>query len=222
MPTRADRHLRTVRLAKDCAELGARVRTIHCITGLPSREIQRMFFNDPQSIPRGRPPDSPEWYHSANLLFRTDASIVVAIYRRLRHAGFSPGEILVGAYRHYRVVCQAPYRISFDRAFDLASHTDGIWIAKSPSFAVVTCPSCASEFLAALGTVPTADACPFCKLVQRYGNDPRVQTSFPTHPLPDPTAFQQGMSMLLWKNTGEADGDSQATSTPIPGDAKET
>ena len=60
------------------------------------------------------------------------------------------------------------------------------------------------------------------ELVQRYGNDPRVQTSFPTHPLPDPTAFQQGMSMLLWKNTGEADGDSQATSTPIPGDAKET
>lgn len=133
MPTRADRHLRTVRLAKDCAELGARVRTIHCITGLPSREIQRMFFNDPQSIPRGRPPDSPEWYHSANLMFRTDASIVVAIYRRLRHAGFSPGEVLVGAYRHYRVVCHAPYRISFDRAFDLASHTDGIWIAIDPA-----------------------------------------------------------------------------------------
>ena len=177
-----------------------------------------MFFNDPQSIPRGRPPDSPEWYHSANLLFRTDASIVTAVYRRLRHAGFGHGEALVGAYRHYRVVCQAPYRISFDRAFDLASHTDGIWIAKSPSFAVVTCPSCASEFLAALGTVPTANACPFCKLVQRYGHDTRVQTSFPTHPLPDPTAFQQGMAMLHWKSESEADGDKEDPLPSIPGD----
>lgn len=221
MPTRADRHLRAFRLAKDCAELGARVRTIHSITGLPSREIQRMFFNDPQSIPRGRPPDSPEWYHSANLLFRTDASIVTALYRRLRQAGFGHGEALVGAYRHYRAVCQAPYRISFDRAFDLASHTDGIWIAKSPSFAVVTCPCCASEFLAALGTVPTTNACPFCKLVQRYGHDTRVQTSFPTHPLPDPTAFQQGMAMLRWKNESEADGDKENPLASIPGDMPE-
>lgn len=221
MPTRADRHLRTVRLAKDCAELGARVRTIHCITGLPSREIQRMFFNDPRSIPRGRPPDSPEWYHSANLLYRTDACIVVAIYRRLRQAGFGQGVALVGAYRQYQTVCQAPYRISFDRAYDLASHTDGIWTAKSPNFTIVTCPSCASEFLATLGSVPTADACPFCKLVQRYGHDPRVQTSFPTHPLPDPTAFRLGMAMLLWKPPGQADVDEHATSVPIAGDVQQ-
>lgn len=210
MPTRADRHLRIVRLAKDCAELGARVRTIHSMTGLPPREIQRLFFVDPQAIPRGRPPDSPEWYHSANLLFRTDASIVATTYRRLRQAGFGAEDALVGAYRHYRMVCQAPHRISFDRAFDLASHTDGIWIAKSPSFSVVTCPSCASEFLATLGTVPRSDACPFCKLVQRYGNDPRVQTSFPVHPLPYPAAFQLEM-MMRQKNEREADGDCEAS-----------
>lgn len=212
MPTRADRHLRIVRLAKDCAELGARVRTIHSMTGLPPREIQRLFFADPHAIPRGRPPDSPEWYHSANLLFRTDASIVATTYRRLRQAGFGPEDALVGAYRHYRTVCHAPYRISFDRAFDLASHTDGIWIAKSPSFSVVTCPSCASEFLATLGTVPRSDACPFCKLVQRYGNDPRVQTSFPAHPLPYPAVFQLEM-MMRQKNERESDGDCE---TPMP------
>jgi hypothetical protein len=210
MPTRVDRHLRSVRLAKDCAELGARIRTIHTITGLPPREIQRLLFNDPQAIPRGRPPDSPEWYHSANLLYRTDASIFATTYRRLRRADIGAGDALVGAYRHYRMVCQAPHRISFDRAFDLVSHSDGIWITRSPSFAVVTCPSCASEFLAAIGTVPTADACPFCKLVKRYGNDRRVQTSFPTHPLPDPSAFQLGMMALYYKNESAADGDSPA------------
>ncbi len=217
MHTRADRHLRTVKLAKDCAELGARVRTIHSITGLPPREIQRLFFNDPQAIPRGRPPDSPEWYHSANLLFRTDASIFATTYRRLRQASFGPDDALVGAYRHYRTVCQKPYRISFDRAFDLASHTDGIWIAKFPSFSVVTCPSCVSEFLTALGTVPRSDACPFCKLVHRYGNDPRVQTSFPVHPLPHPTAFQQEM-MMQQKDEPEVDGDCDARTPSFPGD----
>jgi len=221
MPTRADRHLRTVKLAKDCAELGARVRTIHCLTGLPSREIQRLFFNDPQAIPRGRPPDSPEWYHSANLLYRTDASIFAALYRRLRQTGFGAGEALVGAYRQYRSMCQTPLRISFDRAFDLASHTDGIWIAKSPSFSVVTCPSCTSEFLAALGTTPSADACPFCKLVQRYGNDPRVQTSFPTRPLPDPTLFQRGTMLLYGKYDSEADRDSLASFPTFFGDLPE-
>lgn len=220
MPTRADRYLRTIRLAKDCAELGARVRSIHCITGLPSREIQRMFFNDPSSIPRGRPPDSPEWYHSANLLYRTEASIVGAIYRRLGLSGLSHGEALVGACRHYREVCHAPYRISFDRAFDLASHSDGIWIAKSPSFSIVACPSCTSHFLAALGTIPKPEACPFCKLLQRYSNDPRIQTSYPAHPLPDPSTFQQGMAMLRWTNESETDGNSQALLLPIPGDVQ--
>lgn len=218
MPTRADRHLRIVRLAKDCAELGARVRTIHSMTGLPPREIQRLFFADPQAIPRGRPPDSPEWYHSANLLFRTDASILATTYRRLRLAGFGPDDALVGAYRHYRTVCQAPHRISFDRAFDLASHTDGIWIAKSPSFSVVTCPSCASEFLATLGTVPRSEPCPFCKLVQRYGNDPRVQTSFPVHPLPYPAVFQLE-TMMRQKCEREADGDCEAS---LPGFSRDT
>lgn len=218
MPSRADRHLRTVRLAKDCAELGARTRTIHCITGLPAREIQRLFFHDPQAIPRGRPPDSPEWYHSANLLCRTDASIFAALYCRVRQMGFGAGDALVGAYREYRAVCQAPHRISFDRAFDLASHTEGIWIATAPSLAIVTCPPCACEFLAALGTIASADSCPFCKLIQRYGHDPRLQSSFPTHPLPDPAAFLQGLMLLHGQIENGADPDTPARLPPLFGD----
>ena len=207
MGTCAERHLRSITLARDCADLGVRIRTIHCLTGLPPREIQRLFFDDPQPIPRGRPPDSPEWYHSANLLNRTDASIFACTYHRLRRSDIAAAEALVGAYRHYRMVCQAPYRISFDRAFDLAAHTDGIWIARSPSFEVVTCPSCASEFLAAIGTVPETDACPFCKLVRRYGHDRRVQTSFPTRPMPDPTALHNGV-MALYFAADAANGES--------------
>ena len=84
MTARAERHLRAIKLAKDCAELGARIRSIHWITGLPARELQRLLFNDPHAIPRGRAPDSPEWYHTANLLFRADASYFPHIGRRIK------------------------------------------------------------------------------------------------------------------------------------------
>lgn len=211
MSTRADRYLRTIRLAKDCSELGARVRTIHHITGLPPRELQRLFFTDPTAIPRGRAPDSPEWYHGANLLFRAEASIFVSVYRRLRDSGFGAGESLVAAYRHYQTVCHGSCRISFDRAFDLASHTDGIWLAKSPAFTVVACPSCGSEFVAAAGTVAsTNDGCPFCRLVQRYDKDPRVQTTFPRKALDRRAAMQPRIVAVAYPGPVAAgvDGDS--------------
>ena len=120
------------------------------------------------------------------------------VYRRLRDADFPAGEALVGAYRHYVGICQPPHRISFDRAFDLAAHTDGLWLTDTRSFSLVTFPTCHSEFLAAFGSVARSnDHCPFCKLVQRYGTDPRVQGAFPVQPLATPSAEQLGMLVLL-------------------------
>lgn len=198
MQSRVDRQLRALALAKACAACGARVRTIGHLTGLPPREALRLLFPDRLAVPRGRSPDSPEWYHGANLLHRAEASIVVALYRRLRDADFPAGEALVGAYRHYVGICQPPHRISFDRAFDLAAHTDGLWLTDTRSFSLVTCPTCHSEFLAAYGSVARSnDHCPFCKLVQRYGTDPRVQGAFPVQPMALPTAADLGMLSLL-------------------------
>ena len=186
------------RLAQQCAALGARVGTISRITGMNPRDLLRLLFPERQSVPRGRAPDSPEWYHGANLLYRAEASIVMSIYRRLRTADFSGGEALLGAYRQYVGVCQPPHRISFDRAFDLAAHTDGLWLTDTRSFSLVTCPTCHSEFLAAYGSVARSnDHCPFCKLVQRYGTDPRVQGAFPVQPMALPTAADLGMLSLL-------------------------
>lgn len=212
MPTPADRHLRAVRLAKDCRDLGARRSTINHVTGLQPRVIQRMLFPDSKEAPRGRAPDSQEWYHGANLLCRTESSIFASIYRRLRGSGFAAGETLVGAYRHYQSLCQCPSRISFDRAFDLASHIDGMWLAKSPAFAISACPDCNSEFVAAVGTAASSSKhCPFCKLVQRYATDPRVQSSFPLQPLGDPTAIQMRMMALVCpghRHSRKSDADS--------------
>lgn len=212
MQTRADRYLNALRLAKDCNELGARTRTIHHLTGLPPRELQRLFFNAAKAAPRGRAPDSPEWYYGANLLYRAESSIFVCAFRRLRDSGFAAGESLVGAYRHYQAVCQGPHRISFDRAFDLASHTDAIWLAKSSAFSVVTCPVCGSEFLAAAGTVASSnDRCPFCRLLQRYDTDQRVRYSFPMHSLANAGAMQTRLAALVFPGRPpEGEGDTTA------------
>lgn len=180
---RIDRRVRALALSRDCAELGARVRTIHHITGIGMRELVRLLFTERNQPPRGRAPDTREWYHAANLLSRTEASVIVSNFRRLRAIGIGAGEALVCSYRYYRSVYQAPHRISFDRAFDLAAHTDGLWIASVPSFALVQCKTCGSEYLDALGSsAHSAEPCPFCRLVRRVDLDPRVRESFPRPP----------------------------------------
>ena len=65
-------------------------------------------------------------------------------------------------------------------------------------FSLVACPTCYSEYLAAYGSAPRSnDECPFCKLVQRYGTDQRVQASFPVRPLPDLSGIELGLHRLL-------------------------
>lgn len=192
-----DRHIRALALAKECVALGARIRTVGYVTGLPHGQLAHLFFAGRTSAQRGRAPDSPDWYHSANLLNRTDASIFISIYRRIRELGFGPAESLVSGYRHYLAVCRSHPRIHFDRAFDLASHTDGLWTVRIPSFSLVTCPVCGSQYVTSIGVHPVSNhECPFCKLVKRYRRDPRIQTSFPVNALPDITAVQLGVIAL--------------------------
>jgi flagellar transcriptional activator FlhC len=193
----AERHIHALALARECVALGARLRTVGYVTGLPHGQLTHLFFSDCTMAQRGRAPDSPEWYHSANLLNRTDASIFLSIYRRIRDLGFGPTEALVSGYRHYLEVCRHQPRINFDRAFDLASHMDGLWTVRTPSFSLVTCPTCASQYVTAISAPPTSNhECPFCKLVKRFQRDPRLQTSFPVNALPDITALQSGVFAL--------------------------
>lgn len=181
----AHRHIRALALATECAELGARVRTIQLLTGLSPSQLQHLFRHPLSGPRRGRHPDSREWYHTANLLCRTEASIVVVLFRRLAARGIDPPNALIGAYRHYLASCKATPRITFDRAFDLVAHTTGRWVVTGRSFSVFTCPECESEYLTSLSLTPTSNHdCPFCKLLKRYAKDPRIQASYPLRPVP--------------------------------------
>lgn len=215
---RIDRRVRALSLSRDCAELGARVRTIHHITGIGTRELVRLLFTERNQPPRGRAPDTREWYHAANLLSRTEASVIVSNFRRLRSMGFGAGEALICSYRYYLSVYQAPHRISFDRAFDLASHTDGLWIAAEPSFALVECRTCGSEYLDVLGANAHSSApCPFCRLLRRVVLDPRVRDSFP-HP---PPIDHEIANQFVHPHPGPG-GESPSSSAPFPIDAART
>jgi hypothetical protein len=154
----------------------------------------RLFFIDEHTARRGRPPASPEWYHQANLIEKVEAAIVVAIYCRVRDLGFGPADALVSGFKHYREQCSQTPRISFDRAFDLVCHTQGIWIAARPKLAFATCPACKSRYLTAIGESPGQRyACSFCKLIKRYGCDKRVQATFPSRSLPALKSVQFGL-----------------------------
>lgn len=194
----AERHIKSLSLAKTCAELGARIKTISYVTGLGHQALVRLFFVDEHSAPRGRPPASPEWFHQANLIEKVEASVFCTIFERVAAAGYGPPEALVGAYRAYRDHCAQPPRISFDRGFDLVCHLRGIWAQRERHFSLNVCPACHSQYLAALGEAAAQEhGCPFCKLVKRYPSDKRVQTTFSPTVLPPLSAADFGLLGLL-------------------------
>ncbi|MDF3838470.1 FlhC family transcriptional regulator [Cupriavidus basilensis] len=213
MTSRIEWRIRNLALARNCAELGARVRTIHLITGLAIPELIRLLFNDRRPPPRGRAPDTRDWYHRANLLYQIEACLLISTLRHLRGAGFSPGDSLVDAYRHYRSLCRPPWRISFDRAFDLAAQTEGIWLTRSPGFSLLICPACGSTFIDSLGaTALTNEHCPFCKLLHRHRADHRLQLAFPAPPNLGAMEVLQRLQRYAWHRTAIArDNDGQAS-----------
>ncbi|MCL1961967.1 MAG: flagellar transcriptional regulator FlhC [Desulfovibrionaceae bacterium] len=171
-------------LATECAELGSRIRTIQLLTGLSASQLHRLFRHPLGGPRRGRHPDSREWYHTANLLCRIEASIVVVLFRRLAVRGIDLPLALIGAYRHYLAFCKTPPRISFDRAFDLVSHATGRWLSTAKSFSIFACPACKSEYLTGLSLAPANNHdCPFCKLLTRHARDPRIQAAYPSKTL---------------------------------------
>jgi hypothetical protein len=133
-------------------------------------------------------------------LNRVEASILISIYRRIRDLGFAPAEALVAGYRHYQSACRQRPRVSFDRAFDLVSHVDGLWLANQPNLSLLKCLTCASQYVATASSQPiSSHECPFCKLLIRFPLDSRIQSAFPVRDLSDLSTLELGLVALARK-----------------------
>jgi flagellar transcriptional activator FlhC len=171
-------HLRALDLARQAAAWGARPQTVARLTGLRLTEIKSLLY--PATVPprRGRYPTSADWYHWAKNLHRMEACVVMSLYSQLRLCDVEPAEALVGAYRAYSDVYRDARRIEFDRAFDLASHLEGAWCSRPPSFTQLRCDNCGGLILASAGTTRSPAAqCPLCKTVRSYPLDARIRYS---------------------------------------------
>jgi flagellar transcriptional activator FlhC len=205
MACRATQRIRALSLALECARLGARVRTIHELTGVRQSELLQLLFNDERQPPRGRAPDAREWLPTASLVERIEACVLAASFVRLRHRGFCIAESLLSAYRLYRVLYGEAGHLSFDRAFDLVAHVTGLWTPERASIAIAACARCGCEFLdIPMGRLHQDDGCPFCKLRVRYRQDPRIAAFLQGRPKRTPPARRAATSCEMRHAPGNA------------------
>jgi flagellar transcriptional activator FlhC len=189
--SRIDRSIYDLVVARDCALEGARISTIAHLTALSEKRLRGLL--DPRDLhaARGRLPNTRDWFHTASLPQRIEASILMTDFEHSRALGFRAAESLVAALRFVRRFFAARSRMSFDRAFDLGAHTAGLWIADSVSFRVSPCPTCGRHRLHVACNGPVLDRCIFCRLVERVAYDKRLVAALP----PVPTLVGPGQ---LW------------------------
>ena len=189
----AETHIRALQVAKECVEMGARVKTVSRITGLAIPMLRSLFYQDTVSPP-GRWLESADWYHRSNMVERAEASLFAVIFETLlvTHR-CKPAEALVSAYRLYLERCSVAPSLSFERAFNLACEMHGIWDSGPPQLALHTCRRCRSRYVVAIGD-RSADhtGCVFCKLLKRYPRDSYMQAHFAEYPIPMLSAANHG------------------------------
>lgn len=162
----------------------ARPGTVCAITGLSQKEVQKLV--PPGRVRSGRLPSVHEWYHTGSLSQRVEASLFAAHYWRNRRNGFQIVESLIDAYGRYRNSVGNEPLLSFDRAFNLVCHLEGnVWGVGPRSFDIAVCLQCKSRHLIQLGDQTPIAECVFCRFVQRYAADARLQKHFPARLLPD-------------------------------------
>ncbi len=197
-------HLRALKNAERMLEFDARLCTVLAITGLPRRQVEELFG---RGIGRpGRSPSSIDWFHTAKLAERVEASLFAAQYWRNRNNGFQTLESMIDAYQRYLKCIGNDPLISFDRAVNLVCNIEGwIWGVGPRSLDIAVCRRCNAQHLIAVGDSTQAENCVFCKLVARYATDRRLQTRFPPRFLPDmrcPTAATTGQGTQVEAGAG--------------------
>lgn len=163
-------------LARRIAGFGARRQTIAMLSGLTDKEIERILPTS--GLSQGRWPSAGEWYPTAGLIEKVEASAFAAMYDRNRKNGFDLPASLISAYGRYRRLIPRTPSVSFDRAVNLVAQLEGnVFGVAERSLELVECTACGSEYLAALGN-SNHEPCVFERLQKRYPRDRRLQDHF--------------------------------------------
>lgn len=180
-----DQHWVTLNWARLALNLGARRGVVERITGIRHSELMRLFCNstDHRKSPGGFP-CSAEWYIKANLITVVHATDFYATFDKLRKAGNPPAEALIKAFEKYAKKYHHDRRLTFDRAFHLITHVDGLWATGQPELQAFPCDRCGSIYVAARWKVArTFEECPMCRLAKKYVSSVRVSRRLSTNGL---------------------------------------
>ena len=179
-PTYAERHVRSIELARKCLLAGARLSTVQYLTGLDRNKLKMYFFDKADPPKAGKRPDSIEAFlKNATLLTMVDASVFYSTYRRYLENWPWPAEALLCAYLQCREDVLRS-ELTLDRAFYIVCWTGGTWAASEKHLRFAVCSRCHSRYVAPLaGHEHHGRDCPFCRLWSRYAADPRVRSRFP-------------------------------------------
>lgn len=156
--------LRALRTARQCAQLGARQRTIAYLTGLPAGYILRAVYSPEHPAPKGRPSYNADFYFRSSARVRVAASQLALRYRALIRDGILPAQALIAAFRFIRSTFPTT-TIAFDEAFFLVCNLDGIWAATTRTLDLLHCTECDRHYLASAGEThaPGSSSCPLCR-----------------------------------------------------------
>jgi len=181
IPDEKARRWRTMALAREAIELGARVSIAAAFTGLPKYEVQRLFCDtETPGVSSGRQPWSAGWYLTESVVVEIQAAYFYACFRQIRELGYPAADALVSGYKNYRRNFGHDPRLSFDRAFELITHVEGLWSTKPPCLMTVVCHACKSTRLMLRADEPVGTGeCPFCK-VARTRNAWMLKTLVPS------------------------------------------
>ncbi len=160
------RHLAALNVAQKCLGWGARLHTIHEITGLNRHILRQLAIDHNSEMPNGRPADGAHWYAREPSLGRAEACIFTAQFVRLRAQKFDKNPSLLNAYRCVFEIARESPRLSFDQAFDLAAKVDEPRSRARGMFENDVCRECGCNYIKSMKG--KYFDCPFCKLFDGF------------------------------------------------------
>jgi len=176
-------HFRSLDIAREALDLGARRSVIRQITGLSESELHRVFGTSPALTMHrgGRPSSIEKLFHRRET--HLHASDFYNGFHHLLRRGVAPDEALVVAYRHYKARHPRDARLDFDRAFSVVTAVCRLWTTAAPSLTAVRCGICGAQFLAALDAMPSVRShCTYCKAAEWLTKRERMPAQAPQQP----------------------------------------